>query len=75
MRKSFLAVIPALWLAAALPALAQGLQLPSSANDTPPIGTLRNGRTSTARHVAPGHHHWWNRHTAASKRPVAPVSQ
>ncbi len=75
MRKSLLAAIPALWLAAALPALGQGLQLPSAANDTPPAGTLSNGRTSTARRVAPSHRYQTRRYVAPSRQPAAPVSQ
>ncbi len=75
MRKSFLAVIPVLWLVAALPTLAQGLQTPSASNDTPPVGTLPNGRTSTARRTAPSHRYQAHRHVAVSKQPAAPVSQ
>lgn len=75
MRKSFLAAVPVLWLAAALPAFAQGLQLPSAPNDTPPAGTLPNGRTSTARRVTPSHRYQAHRHVAASRHPAAPVSQ
>ena len=75
MRKYLLAAIPALWLAAALPALAQGLQTPSAGNDTPPAGTLPYGRTSTARHTAPSHRYQARRHVSASKQTAAPVSQ
>lgn len=75
MRKSFLAVIPVLWLVAALPTLAQGLQTPSAATDAPPAGTLPNGRTSTARHTASSHRYRAHRHVAASKQTAAPLSQ
>ncbi len=75
MRKSLLAVIPALWLTATLPALAQGLQTPAAPNGTPPAGTLPNGRTSTARRTTPTHRSPVHRHVAASQHPARPVSQ
>ena len=75
MQKYLLAGISALWLAAALPAFAQGLQTPSAGNDTPPAGTLPNGRTSTARRIGASHRYHTPRHVAASKQTAAPVSQ
>ena len=64
-----------LWIAVALlplavPAFAQGLQLPNARNDDPPAGTIPGVSTSRVRHAAPARH--YRRPSYRAARPQTP---